>query len=88
MLPQHTPLYSIDSNRKGRGPDISPYIRGKIIRATKSRDSPAEIQARFRVSRGAIKGLITQDFARPNRESAHRPGYPRTYTDQDKRMIL
>jgi len=61
MLLQRTPLRTINGNRRGRGPDITPYMRGKIIGATKSGDSPAEIQATFGVSRGAVRGSITQD---------------------------
>ena len=50
--------------------------------------SPAEIQVRYRVSQGAVRGSITQDSARPEGMSAPRPGCPPIYTERDERMIL
>jgi len=87
MPPQRTPLRAINGNRKGRGPDLSPYLRGKIIGHAKAGDSPAEIQVALSV-RGAVRGSITQDNARPNGESAPHSGCPPTYTDRDERIML
>ena len=88
MPPQRTPLRTIDGNRKGRGPDITPYICGKIVGHANAGDSPAEIQAVFGVSRGAIRGSITQDHVRLKGESAPYSGRPCIYTDRDKRRML
>ena len=44
MLPQRTPLGTIDSNRR-RGKDISPYIRRKIVSIVDKGVSISEIQA-------------------------------------------
>jgi hypothetical protein len=57
MPPQRTPLRAIDSNGV-RGKDLTPYMRGKIVSIADGSASPAEIQARYRVSRGAVKGSI------------------------------
>ena len=88
MPPQRTPLHTIDGNRKGRGPDITPYMRGKIVGRANAGDSPAEIQAAFGVSRGAVRGSIIQDHVRPKGESAPHSGRPRIYTDRDERRML
>jgi len=88
MPPQRTPLRAIDGNRKGRGPDLSPYLRGKIVGHAKAGDSPAEIQVALGVSRGVVRGSIAQDNARLNRELAPHSGCPPTYTDRDKRIML
>jgi hypothetical protein len=87
MPPQRTPLRAIDSNRT-RGKDITPYMRGKIVGAANNGALPAEIQVQFSVSRGAVRGSITQDTARPNGESAPRSGCPSVYTVRDERMML
>jgi DDE superfamily endonuclease/Transposase len=87
MPPQRTPLRAIDGNGT-RGKDITPYMRGKIVGAANNGASPAEIQARYGVSRGAVRGSIAQDFARPEGESRPRSGCPPTYTDRDERMML
>jgi hypothetical protein len=88
MPPQRTPLRAIDGNRKGRGPDLTPYLRGKIVGQANAGDSPAEIQALLGVSRGAVRGSIAQDHARPEGHSAPRSGCPPTYTDRDERIML
>jgi hypothetical protein len=87
MPPQRTPLRAIDGNGT-RGKDITPYMRGKIIGAANNGASPAKIQARYRVSRGAVRGSIAQDFTRPEGESRPRSGCSPTYTDRDKRLML
>ena len=87
MPPQRTPLGAIDSNRR-RGKDISPYIRGKIVGMADSGSSVSEIQARYRVSRKAVRGSTAQDSQRPEGKSVPYSGYPPTYTIRDKRLIL
>ena len=87
MPPQRTVLGTIDGNRT-RGKDITPYMRGKIVGAANDGASPAEIQARYGVSRGAVRGSIAQDAARPEGESQPRSGCPATYTDRDERLML
>src|SRR5579871_6620288 len=88
MPPQRTPLRAIDGNRRGRGPDITPYMRGKIVGHAEAGDSPTEIQAVLGVSRGAVRGSIAQDNARPEGLSASRSGRPPIYTDREERMML
>ena len=88
MPPQRTPLRTIDGNRRVRGPDITPYMRGKIVGRANAGDSPAKIQAAYGVSRGAIRGSIAQDHARPEGHSAPHSGCPPTYTDREERIML
>jgi hypothetical protein len=85
--PQRTPLRAIDSNRT-RGPDITPYVDGKIIGAADNGASPIEIQRLYGLSRGAVRGSIAQDILRPDGESLPRSACPPTYTDRDKRLML
>jgi hypothetical protein len=87
MPPQRTLLRSISSNAR-RGPDISPYMRGKIVRAANCGALVSEIRAEYRLSRNAVRGSIAQDKSRPEGESAPRPGCPKTYIDRDKRIML
>lgn len=87
MPPQRTPLRAISSNRV-RGSDLTPYMRGKIVGAADDGASPAEIQVRYGVSRGAVRGSIAQDSTRLEGESGPRPGCPPTYTDRDERLML
>ena len=87
MPPQRTPLHTIDGNRKGRGPELSPYIRGKIVGLVKARESLAEIQAILGLSRGVVRGTITQDHARPGL-SAPCSKRPCLYIDREERMML
>jgi hypothetical protein len=87
MLPQRTPLRAINGNGV-RGKDLTPYMRGKIVGIANGSTSPAEIQVRYRVSRGAIRGSIAQDITRPEGMSGQSTGCPPTYTERDERMML
>jgi len=80
-------LRAIDGNGV-RGKDLTPYICGKIISIANGNASPAEIQVRYRVSRGAIKGSIAQDITRPEGMSGQSTGCPPTYTKRDERIML
>jgi hypothetical protein len=87
MPPQRTPLGAIDTNRS-RGKELSPYIRGKIVSMSIGSASASQVQAKFGVSRQAVRGSIAQDSQRPDGESLPRSGCPATYTDRDKRLML
>jgi transposase len=87
MPPQRTPLRTINTNRS-RGKELSPYVRGKIVGMAEKGGSVSEIQARFQVSRQAVRGSISKDPQRPEGESALRSGRPRIYTIRDERMML
>ena len=45
MLPQRTPLRNIDGNRRGRGPNLTPYDRGQISGMYQCGKTPTEIEA-------------------------------------------
>ena len=87
MPPQRTPLGAIDSNRP-RGKDTTPYMRGKIVGISNGSASESEIQARYGVSRKAVRGSIAQDPQRPEGNSAPRNGRPPVYTLRDERLML
>jgi hypothetical protein len=88
MPPQRTPLRDIDGNRRGRGPELTLYQRGKIVGMSNNGALLAEIQVRYGVSRGAVGGSIAQDTTRLEGESLPRSGCPPTYTDRDERLML
>jgi hypothetical protein len=48
----------------------------KIVSSANAGDSPAEIQAVYSVSRGAVRGSIAQDYARPEGHLAPYSGRP------------
>jgi transposase len=87
MPPQRTPLRAIAGNGV-RGLDIEPYMRGKIVGMANNGASPAEIQVEYGVSRGAVRGSIAQDYARPIGHSAPRSGCPVTFTVRQNRLML
>ena len=69
MPPQRTPLRSIDSNRAVRGPELTPYERGRITGAKAASLSPCEIELQLNYSRGAVRGTITLQKLKTNRAS-------------------
>ena len=58
MPPQYTPLYNINGNRQGRGPDLGPYERGEIAGMHRCNKTPTEIEAELGHSRGAIRHTL------------------------------
>ena len=69
MPPQRTPLRSIDSNRAVRGPELTPYERGRITGAKATSLSLREIELQLNYSRGAVRGTITLQKLKTNRAS-------------------
>jgi transposase len=88
MPPIRTPLRSIDRNIQGRGPELSPYERGKIEGARIAGMSPREIELHLDRSRSAVRGTIALEISRSNGESLPRTGRPIIYTDRDNRTML
>jgi hypothetical protein len=88
MPPQRTPLRDIDGNRRGRGPELTPYQRGKIEGARIVSMSPREIELTMKHSREAVRGTIALEILRSNGNSLLRKGCPLVYNERDCRMIL
>ena len=81
MPPQRTPLGSIDGNRGGRGPELTPYERGRIEGARIAGMSPREIEVSLGHSRRAVQGTLAVEKLRSNGVSLPRPGQPLVYNE-------
>ena len=88
MPPQRTPLRDIDGNRRGRGPELTPYERGKIASAVMAGMSPREIELHMKHSRSAVRGTIALEILRTNGAPLPRKGRPKLYNERDNRMML
>jgi hypothetical protein len=88
MPPQRTPLGSIDGNRRGRGPELTPYERGRIKGARIAGMSPREIEVSFGHSCRAVRSTLAVEKSRPNGVSLPRPGQPLVYDERDRRSML
>jgi transposase len=71
-----------------RGPELTPYGRGKIIGAVESGKSPGQIAASQKLSRSTLYHTIYADPERDEGRSKPRSGRPKLYTDRDERRIL
>ena len=58
MPPQYTPLYNINGNRQGRGPDLGPYKRGEIAGMYQCSKTPMEIKVELGYLQGAIQHTL------------------------------
>ena len=87
MPPQRRALVPISGNRP-RGPELSPYERGKIIGAKIAGMTPRQIELEMKVSRKAVRGMIALEILRHNGESLPRPGGKIIYHPQDQRAML
>ena len=88
MPPQRTPLRSINGNRGIRGPELTPYKRGRIVGAFDAGLSPREIELQLNHSRGAVRGAIALSNLKTNGASLPRSGRPLIYNDRDQRTML
>ncbi len=88
MPPIYTPLGSIDGNRRGRRPELTPYQRGYIAGAHIAGMSTWEIEVSLEHSRRAIRATLALEKSRPDGVSLPRPGWPIIYTKWDHRLIL
>jgi hypothetical protein len=88
MPPKRRPLAEREVNLSRRGPELSPYQRGKIVGAHLAGKTPRELELEFNVSRGAIRSTLAQDAQRNDGVSQYRPGRKKIYTQRDRRMML
>jgi hypothetical protein len=88
MPPIRTPLRNIDGNRRGRGPKLTPYERGKIIAFNTVGYTPRQIELEMKVSRLAVRGTIALDILRTNGNSLPRKDRALVYNKRDRRAIL
>ena len=84
MATPRTPLGPIDGNRKRRGPELTPYERGRIEGARIAGLSPREIELSMKHSRGAVRGTLALEILRSNGASMPRKGRPILYNDRDQ----
>jgi hypothetical protein len=88
MPPQRTPLRSIDANSIKRGPDLTPYQRGRISALYDSGLSPREIELQEKQSRGAVRSTLRLQNINTDGTSQPRSGRPSLYDIRDQRMML
>jgi len=83
-----TPLRDLDVNIRRRGPELTPYERGRIIGARIGGMSPREIELHMKHSKGAVQGTIALEILRSNGNSLPRKGRPIVYNERDRRSML
>jgi hypothetical protein len=82
-----TPLGPRSGNSR-RGPELTPYARGKIVGAAQMGSSPSVIAAVQNQSQTNIRNTLRLDLERNEGQSKPRSGRPKLYTDRDERRIL
>ena len=87
MTPQRTPLTPVSGNRP-RGPDISPFSRGRIAGLHIAGISQRKIMGMTDASRKGVRGSIALEILNTNGASLPRPGRPIIYNPRDKRSML
>jgi hypothetical protein len=88
MPPQRTPFCDIDSNRRYKGPELSPYQKGQIIGARKAGSSPKEIEGELGHSREAVRKTLESIHIRDKGYTLPRSGTPLKYTSRARRRML
>ena len=88
MPPQRTPLCDTDSNRRYRGPELSPYQRGQIIGVHKTSSSIQEIEDELGYSQGAIRRTLESIHTRDEGYTLPRSSTPLKYTSRARRRML
>ena len=71
-----------------RGPELSPFARGKIVGAAQMGSNPSRIAAIQNLSRSTIRNTLRLNHERNDGQSKPRTGRPKLYTDRDERSIL
>ena len=82
-----TPLGPHSGNSR-RGPELTPYQRGKIIGAASLGRTPTQIAEVENWPISTIKSTIELDPERNDGQSKSRSGRPKLYNDRDERSIL
>jgi hypothetical protein len=88
MPPQRTPLRQLNGNSIRRGPELTPYKRGRIAGAKIAGMSPQEMELQMKHSRGAVRATLALEILRSNGASMPRPGRPKIYNERDRRMMI
>jgi hypothetical protein len=87
MPPQRTPLAELMANRP-RGPEYSPYTRGKIAGMHIAGLTQRKIMDLTDASRQGVRGSIALEILNTNGASLPRPGRPIIYHPRDRRIML
>jgi hypothetical protein len=72
----------------GRGPELSPNTRGKIIGAKDFGGTTTQIGRRYNYPESTIRSTLKLEPERVGNVSLPRSGRPKTYSDRDERHIL
>jgi hypothetical protein len=87
MPPIHTPLAERNSNGH-RGPKLSEFVRGRIIRMHNAGKKKAEIHQFYDYLYSTVKDTINKDVLRDNRHSIPRSGAPKSWTLSEEHRVL
>jgi transposase len=82
-----TPLGPRSGNIR-RGPELTPYARGKIVGAAQSGKTHTQIAITQKWARSTVQSTLSLDLYRNEGESQPRSGRPKTYTEREERSIL
>jgi hypothetical protein len=86
-MAQRAPLAPISRNQQ-RGPDLSPYIRGKIATLKECGVTTSAISRRLSLPRSTIQSTLDLDEIRKNGESQPRIGRALSYTPSNERRTV
>ncbi|KAF1989320.1 hypothetical protein K402DRAFT_326744, partial [Aulographum hederae CBS 113979] len=87
MPPQRRALRQISGNSR-RGPELHPYIRGKIVAKAEDGLSRGEIATELQIPKTTIQYTMRQEEQRINGESLSRSGRPIESTEVTQRHVI
>jgi transposase len=87
MPPPCTPLGPISGNRVQKA-ELSPYVRGQIIRQRFQGASFGQIANAFQLEKSTIQYIVENAIERPKGHLKPRPGQPKVLSDRDERTLL
>ena len=81
------PLASKSGNIR-RGPELTPYARGKIVGAAEAGKTPSKIAATTKLSQSTIRQTLHLDLEHKDGESKQQSSRLKLYTAHKERSII